>query len=142
MAGIRLDRKTLTSPDPIHTHRMLVTAFEAQGMPNAVFRFVTAGQLPNGSQRIEFDGVCTALQLEDLPEADQTNPNIASFPGTFRDRRVDLLFPSPITLEETWEQIKAEVELLRQDVEVLAGIATDVDVELGEAGEGSSSFGG
>jgi hypothetical protein len=87
--------------------RIIVNA--AEGMTEHVFRFLRHPADTTGVRADEFTGVCSAIDLEELPIGE---PLTTANPQTFRAAEVDLVFESATRAQEAWELIQAEVNQL------------------------------
>ncbi len=136
--SIFLERKVVESGivGTIQGFRMQVRAHDAVGLPNEIFVYRVQTVDPESSiQKASFQNIASSADLEELP----INGTTADSPLLFRKTSIDVLFRSPITLEEAWELIQKDVKQLINTLDALDRLTVTDDVLIGVAEEGVSS---
>lgn len=99
--------------------RLQISATDGYLMPNEIFRYVrttTAGNDITPPTDVDtFEGVCSTVELEDLPPDE---PNSGSN-LRFRANEVDLVLVSRIQAEQVWEDIRTRVVNLKEALDAL-----------------------
>lgn len=109
-------------------YRLRVVASNAVGLSENVFRYIRSPGGKPGETIQEFNGVCSAVDMAELPENEPLEKNSKEF---FRMNEVDLLFRSTQETVKAWEVITKEVsillETLERTIELDAGTLFEID---------------
>ncbi len=136
--GIFLERSGIVEGQvgTIQGFRLQVRAHDAEGLPDEIFVYRVQLVDPNaGTQKATFQNIASAADLEELPINGVTEDS----PLLFRKDSIDVLFRSPITLDETWELIKKDVAELINTLNKLDILEIIEDVLIGTVSEEVSS---
>lgn len=132
--GVTLRRSAQTRMyvNGVDSFRFQVLAHEACGMPAAIFRFLRYPyDAVTETQKDEFDGVCSAPDLEEFPE---NEPQANAVPPYFRRDQIDLLLRSQHDADEAWTLIQEDVRILVETLQLQDTLAVQEEVRF-EVGE-------
>jgi hypothetical protein len=108
--------------------RLKVRAVEATLMTNLIFRHVRVeGGL--GREVDEFDGVCSSVDLEELPAL----APVAGRTPLYRTDEVDLVFRSRAEADTAWQLLVADVTTLVRTLDLMDEMADGSPVRVGAA---------
>ena len=109
--------------------RFTVYAYGAYGLNNEIFRYLRHPYDPTtGADVDEFDGVCSSVDLEELPVNEPRADGSSSF---FRLSSLDLVFRSRELADQTWEAIKEDVSSLIRSLNVMDDLSGSETVTIG-----------
>jgi len=110
--------------------RMKVEALDANGMSNAIFRYLRGPlSASTGSYQDDFDGICSPSDLEEFYE---NAPQPGANPAWFRKSYVDLVFRSQATANEAWEMMLSDVKILVKTMDTMEDIQPEITVSIGD----------
>jgi hypothetical protein len=130
--GIKLKRYIQTKYviNNIDGFRMKVEALDANGMSNAIFRYLRGPlSASTGAYQDDFDGICSPSDLEEFYE---NAPEPGANPAWFRKTYVDLVFRSQATANEAWEMMLSDVKILVKTMDTMEVIQPEITVSIGD----------
>lgn len=127
--GFRITRRLTTDPEA-KFFRLQAQVHDAIGLSAAVFRYEVIGRTQEGTYALEFNGVCTPLDLEQWP-SDPPEIDAPTYPKFVRTDKLDLIFPRVEFLAEAWTVLLEEASNLVRDLDSLDALSEDITVTFG-----------
>src|SRR5262245_13715917 len=94
-------------------YRLVVTAQNPLNISEKIFVYMRTGMNTD-----IFHGVCTPAHLATLPE-DDPDPELLSDPKRFRKEVVDIVYSSVDLLDEGWDAIYKQVDILLSNLDIM-----------------------
>lgn len=130
--GVKVSRRVSDGVDNTTAFfRLQLQAHDAQNMPNAIFRYAVTGKNAGGEFTLEFDGVCTPMDLEQWAES-APGTDVSQFPNFVRSDKGDLVYPTADFLADAWTTLLAEVTQLVEDLDKLDDLDDATTATFGE----------
>lgn len=129
--GIKLKKHTLEEEidPPMTVYRLKLEAIDAYGMPKEIFLYHEGPDDPTNNQlKRVLDRVCNTRDLVDYP-AYEPDPNLPD--QFFRLDFIDLLFYNLDELEETYNLIIRDINLLIESIYKIQKLKEEEVIELG-----------
>ena len=122
--GLKVTRSSQTryASGGVDGFRFTLQAVDPVNMSAAVFRYLERPYNPlTGSTAYEFDGVCSSVDLEELPEG---APLPGAIPPFFRSSQVDLVVVSRHDADLLWDKIQSEITVLIETLDIMDDLGT------------------
>ncbi len=111
--------------------RFRVVAYGAFDMPNEIFRYIRRPYNPTtGAEADEFDGVCSSVDLQELPAGAPTG-----VPPYFRLDEIDVVFRTRAEADEAWSVLQTEFDALLDSLNAQDELGIVEDIVIGSPPE-------
>lgn len=115
--------------------RFKVVAYAACGMSKYIFRYLRRPlNTQTGEDADEFDGICSSVDIEELPIGE---PTTGQQPPFFRLAELDLVFRSRAEGDDVWTIIKEDVQTLVTTLKTMDKLDVAEDVSFGDPSDES-----
>ena len=126
---LKLEQQTRYKEGAIDGFRIKVSAYGETNMTRYVFRLLRRiSNVITGEEVDEFDGICSSVDIEELPVA---APVPGQNPPYLRTDAIDLVFRSRKLADDTWAAIKEDVTVLIRSLNVQDTMAVTETVAIG-----------